>query len=135
MKVYDYEKLIKLLNADSRYFVINGDDIDELYSREETYDIEFIDYFEGKEFLYHNKILNRYEEIFNGASIYKWITYEDKIKDRVSKGEKLIFVNSQNKVTFEQSIMTYKHLFDYVGQSFKVNGQIINNQTKVFSQY
>lgn len=40
MKVYDYEELIKLPNANSRYFVINGDDIDELYSREEIYDIE-----------------------------------------------------------------------------------------------
>lgn len=126
MKVYDYEELIKLLNADSRYFVINGDDVDKLFRKKNTYKIEYIDTYSGKEFLYTNNILKRREHIYSGASIYKLQTYQDEIKDRIADGQNLVFVNPKNDIAFSDSILTYYHLFDYAGKTFEIDGHIID---------
>jgi len=135
MKVYDYEELIKLLNADSRYFVINGDDVDKLFRKKNTYKIEYIDTYSGKEFLYTNNILNRREHIYSGASIYKLQTYQDEIKDRIADGQNLVFVNPKNEVHFEKSIMTYTFLFNYIGKAFTINEKKIEYQTQVYGEY
>lgn len=73
-KSYDKEELLNLLESNHNYFVINGDDIDELLHREDIYDIEFIDYYDGEEFYYYNPHILINEEISTGASIYKIIT-------------------------------------------------------------
>lgn len=76
LKSYDKAELLNLLESNPKCFVINGDDIDELLRREDIYDIEFIDYYDGEEFYYYNPHLLRNEEIFRGASIYKIITID-----------------------------------------------------------
>lgn len=70
MKIYDYQELMKLLDSDSRYFVINGDEVDELLYKENTYDVEYIDMYDGTEFLYKNDILKRREHIYSGESYH-----------------------------------------------------------------
>nr|WP_202919923.1 hypothetical protein [Escherichia coli]QRC56087.1 hypothetical protein JL573_00650 [Escherichia coli] len=49
------------------------------------------------------------------------------------KGQELIFVNKENDISFSESILTYYHLFDYAGKTFEIDGQIIDEQTKLFA--
>ncbi|MGX2757573.1 hypothetical protein ACWJN7_25615, partial [Escherichia coli] len=60
-------------------------------------------------------------------------SYQDEIQNRIEKGQELIFVNKENDISFSESILTYYHLFDYAGKTFEIDGQIIDEQTKVFA--
>ncbi|MGR4149157.1 hypothetical protein K8Q38_30125 [Klebsiella pneumoniae] len=122
----DYNKsiLIELLNTNRQIIVVHGDDIDDYYT-DSCYDIIFIDYYDDDDFTYNG------QEIWRGDSIYLVKSYQDEIQNRIEKGQELIFVNKENDISFSESILTYYHLFDYAGKTFEIDGQIIDEQTKV----
>ncbi|MGR4613016.1 hypothetical protein K8Q95_27310 [Escherichia coli] len=124
----DYNKsiLIELLNTNRQIIVVHGDDIDDYYT-DSCYDIIFIDYYDDDDFTYNG------QEIWRGDSIYLVKSYQDEIQNRIEKGQELIFVNKENDISFSESILTYYHLFDYAGKTFEIDGQIIDEQTKVFA--
>ena len=124
----DYNKsiLIELLNTNRQIIVVHGDDSDDYYT-DSCYDIIFIDYYDDDDFTYNG------QEIWRGDSIYLVKSYQDEIQNRIEKGQELIFVNKENDISFSESILTYYHLFDYAGKTFEIDGQIIDEQTKVFA--
>ncbi|MBX4372874.1 hypothetical protein K4G95_21740, partial [Mycobacterium tuberculosis] len=85
------------------------------------------DYYDDDDFTYNG------QEIWRGDSIYLVKSYQDEIQNRIEKGQELIFVNKENDISFSESILTYYHLFDYAGKTFEIDGQIIDEQTKVFA--
>jgi hypothetical protein len=45
-----------------------------------------------------------------------------------------IYASDGVNIAFSESILTYYHLFDYTGKTFEIDGQIIDEQTKVFAK-
>lgn len=125
---YNKSNLIELLNTNHQIIVVHGDDIDE-YDTEDCYDIRYLDFYDDEDFIYND------QEIWRGDSIYLIKSYQDEIKNRIDRGQELVFVNSQNEVKFSDSILTYYHLFNYVGKTFEIDDYFINEQTKVFARY